>query len=199
MQKPLVQPLSTVSNPELEDLVLFFNETLGFCPNSVLIMQRRPHLAKAFVNLNIAVMKNEGRVTSSLKRLIGYVSSYAAGCSYCQAHTIRAAERYGAEQDKMNNIWDYKTHTAFNDAEKAAFDFAITASSVPNAVTDEVADNLRRHWDDGEIVEILGVISLFGYLNRWNDSMGTPLENAARQSGKTYLEKKGWSAEKHSY
>lgn len=199
MQKSLVQPLSTVSNPELEELVQFFNETLGFCPNSVLTMQRRPHLAKAFVNLNMAVMKNEGRVTSSLKRLIGYLSSYTAGCRYCQAHTIRAAERYGAKQDMLNNIWEYKTHPAFNDAEKAAFDFAIAASSVPNAVTDEVADNLRRHWDDGEIVEILGVISLFGYLNRWNDSMGTPLENAALQSGKTYLEKKGWSAGKHSY
>lgn len=199
MQKSLVQPLSTVSNPELEELVQFFNETLGFCPNSVLTMQRRPHLAKAFVNLNMAVMKNEGRVNSSLKRLIGYLSSYTAGCRYCQAHTIRAAERYGAKQDMLNNIWEYKTHPAFNDAEKAAFDFAIAASSVPNAVTDEVADNLRRHWDDGEIVEILGVISLFGYLNRWNDSMGTPLENAALQSGKTYLEKKGWNAGKHSY
>jgi hypothetical protein len=43
------------------------------------------------------------------------------------------------------------------------------------------------------------VISLFGYLNRWNDSMGTPLENAALQSGETYLGKKGWSEGKHSY
>jgi len=66
MQKPLVQPLSTVGNPELEELVQFFNETLGFCTNSVLTLQRRPHLAKAFVNFNMAVMQNEGRVTSSL-------------------------------------------------------------------------------------------------------------------------------------
>ncbi len=162
-------------------------------------MQRRPHLAKAFVNLNMAVMKNEGRVTSSLKRLIGYLSSYTAGCRYCQAHTIRAAERYGAEQEKLNNIWEYKVHPAFSDAERAAFDFATAASTVPNAVTDDVADNLSQAWDDGEIVEILGFISLFGYLNRWNDSMGTPLENAALQSGKTYLEKNGWSAGKHNY
>jgi len=199
MQKTLVQPLSTVTNPELEELVQFFNETLGFCPNSVLTMQRRPGIAKAFVNLNMAVMQNDGRVTSSMKRLIGYVSSYTAGCMYCQAHTIRAAERYGAEQDKLNNIWEYRTHPAFNDAEIAAFDFAIAASSVPNAVTDEAAENLRKYWDEGEIVEILGVISLFGFLNRWNDSMGTELESAALQSGNTYLEKKGWSAGKHSY
>ncbi|CAN5136211.1 carboxymuconolactone decarboxylase family protein [soil metagenome] len=199
MQQPLVQPLSTVNNPELEELVQFFNETLGFCPNSVLTMQRRPHLAKAFVNLNMAVMQNEGRISSALKRLLGYLSSYAAGCNYCQAHTIRAAERYGAEEEKLNNIWEYKTHIAFDDAEKAAFDFAVAASSIPNAVTNEIADNLRKYWDDGEIVEILGVVSLFGFLNRWNDSMGTPLENEAIQSGKSYLEKKGWSSGKHSY
>jgi uncharacterized peroxidase-related enzyme len=188
-----------MDNPELEQLVQFFNETLGFCPNSVLTMQHRPHLAHAFVNLNMAVMQNQGRVTSALKRLIGYLASYAAGCNYCQAHTIRAAERYGAEQEKLNNIWEYKTHPVFSDAEKAAFDFAIAASTVPNGVTDEVAENLRRYWDDGEVVEILGVISLFGYLNRWNDSMGTPIEKAAQQSAEIYLEKTGWNAGKHTY
>ncbi len=199
MTNPLVQPISTIDNPELEALIKFFNETLGFCPNSVLTMQHRPHIAKAFVNLNMAVMQNNGRVTSALKRLIGYLSSHAAGCNYCQAHTIRAAERYGAEQDQLQNIWEYKTHPAFSEAERAAFDFSIAASSIPNAVSDEVAKNLRQHWDEGEIVEILGVVSLFGYLNRWNDSMGTQLENPAVESGKAYLEKKGWEVGKHAY
>ncbi len=198
MKKPLVHPLS-IDNPELEDLVKFFNETLGFCPNSVLTMQHRPAIAKAFINLNMAVMQNEGRVSSVLKRLIGYLSSYTAGCRYCQAHTIRAAERYGGEQEKLDNIWDYKTHPAFDDSERAAFEFAIAASTIPNAVTQEIADNLRKHWDDGEIVEILGVISLFGYLNRWNDSMATQLEVPAKESGKTYLEKMGWNAGKHNH
>lgn len=199
MKTPLVNPLPAIGNPALEDLVKFFNETLGFCPNSVLTMQRRPDIATAFVNLNMAVMKNEGRVTSALKRLIGYLSSYTAGCRYCQAHTIRAAERYGSEEDKLQNIWEYKSHPTFTAAERAAFDFAIAASSIPNAVSDEIAGNLRRYWDEGEIVEILGVISLFGYLNRWNDSMGTPLESEALGSGKNLLQKRGWDAGKHIY
>jgi uncharacterized peroxidase-related enzyme len=199
MKAPLVNPKLTVDHPELKQLVTFFNETLGFCPNSVLTMQHRPAIALAFVNLNMAVMKNEGRVTSALKRLIGYLSSYAAGCSYCQAHTIRAAERYGAPEEQLLNIWEYKTHPAFTDAERAALDFALAASSIPNGVTDEIADNLRNHWDNGEIVEILGVVSLFGFLNRWNDSMGTELESPASESGKKYLAKTGWKEEKHSY
>lgn len=199
MQTPLVNPLPEVGSAEQEALVTFFNETLGFCPASVLTMQRRPAIAKAFVQLNMAVMKNEGRVSSALKRLIGYLASYTAGCGYCQAHTIRAAERYGSEEEKLKNIWAYKTHPSFTDAERAAFDFAVAASAVPNAVTDETAAALRRHWDEGEMVEILGVISLFGFLNRWNDSMGTELESGAAASGKKYLEEKGWSPGKHRY
>ena len=172
---PLVQPLSPDANDDVKKLAEFFNETLGFCPNSVLTMQIRPEIARSFINLNMAVMENHGRVTSALKRLIAYVSSNATGCRYCQAHAIRAAERYGAEQVQLNNVWDYKTHNAFNEAERAALDFSIAASIIPNNVNREIKDNLHKHWDDGEIVEMLGVISLFGYLNRWNDSMGSPI------------------------
>lgn len=193
----LVKPFSPDANKEVAELAKFFNETLGFCPNSVLTMQIRPDIAKAFIDLNMAVMANKGRVTSDLKRLIGYLASFTAGCQYCQAHTALAAERYGAGEEKINNIWDYKTHAAFSEAERAALDFSIAASSIPNSVDDEISTNLRRYWEDGEIVEILGVISLFGYLNRWNDSMGTEMEDGAVKTGEKYLAQKGWSVGKH--
>ena len=170
---PLVTPLSANHDLETKELATFFNETLGFCPNSVLTMQRRPAISKAFINLNKAVMANEGRVTSALKRMIAWVSSNATGCRYCQAHAIRAAERYGAEQEQLDNIWEYRTHPAFSEAERAALDFSLAASMVPNAVDQNHSNRFKKPiGDEGEIVEMLGVISLFGYLNRWNDSMG---------------------------
>ncbi|MFN8301013.1 MAG: carboxymuconolactone decarboxylase family protein [Saprospiraceae bacterium] len=193
----LVTPLPSDFNAEVAELATFFNETLGFCPNSVLTMQRRPAIAKAFIQLNKAVMENQGRVTSDLKRMIGYLSSLTAGCRYCQAHTIRAAERYGAAIDKLEHIWEYSTHPAFSDAERAALDFAIAASSVPNAVDEAIAERLHAHWDEGEIVEILGVIALFGYLNRWNDSIATRLEPPAAESGRQWLGDQGWTQGKH--
>ncbi|SFZ90312.1 uncharacterized peroxidase-related enzyme [Flaviramulus basaltis] len=194
---PLVTPLSADYDLETKELAEFFNETLGFCPNSVLTMQRRPAISKAFINLNKAVMANEGRVTSALKRMIAWVSSNATGCRYCQAHAIRAAERYGAEQEQLDNIWEYRTHSAFNESERAALDFSLAASQVPNAVDEIIKNRLNQYWDEGEIVEMLGVISLFGYLNRWNDSMGTSIENRAVKSGNQYLEKHGWNKGKH--
>ncbi|MFT6677562.1 MAG: putative peroxidase-related enzyme, partial [Granulosicoccus sp.] len=154
-------------------------------------------IAKAFVSMNTSVMANHGRVTSALKRLMAYVSSNATGCQYCQAHTIRAAERYDGNIDQLENIWDYKTHSAFSEAERAALDFSVAASLVPNGVDQIIQANLKKHWDDGEIVEMMGVIALFGYLNRWNDSMGTTIEDAAIESGDKFLAKKGWTGGKH--
>ncbi len=199
MKQPLVFPKTGQNDPELQQLIKFYNETLGFCPNSIKTMHHRPRIAYAFIEMNKAVMENHGRVTSALKRMIAYISSNVAGCRYCQAHAVRAAERYGAENEKLENIWDYKTYSAFSEAERAALDFAFASSTIPNSVTDEVAENLREHWDEGEIVEITGVVALFGYLNRWNDSMGTEMESGAIESGERWLSKEGWTPGKHQY
>lgn len=199
MKKPLVPPKSGDEDKDLRKLIEFYNETLGFCPNSIKTMHHRPRIAYAFIEMNKAVMENNGRVTSALKRLIAYISSNASGCRYCQAHAIRAAERYGASAEQLENIWDYKTHPAFSAAERAALDFALASSVIPNSVSDEISEKLRKYWDEGEIVEMMGVIALFGYLNRWNDSMGTEMEAGAIESGEQYLAKKGWSVEKHKY
>ena len=194
---PLVEPLPTDQDADLAELVRFFHTTLGTVPNSVRTMQRRPGIARAFIALNKAVMENGGRVTAEQKRLIGYLASHVAGCRYCQAHSILAAERFGATPERMHAIWEFRASPLFTEAEKAAFEFAIAAASVPNAVTPEVAEALRAHWDDGEIVEILGVIALFGFLNRWNDSMATTLEDVGISAGSRNLAHLGWERGKH--
>lgn len=194
---PLVTPLAKGSSSEVDELARFFDETLGFTPNSVLTMQRRPAIASAFIHLNRAVMANEGRLTSEQKRLVGLLASSVAGCRYCQAHTTLAAERYGATQERLSAIWDYATSSLFSPAERAAFDFAVAAAHVPNGVTDQIADELKRHWNEGEIVEILGVVALFGFLNRWNDSMATCLEDDAAKIAQRQLSSQGWTRGKH--
>ncbi|TVP99207.1 MAG: carboxymuconolactone decarboxylase family protein [Balneolaceae bacterium] len=199
MNRPLVHPSSDTNDSELQKLIEFYNETLGFCPNSVKTMFHRPQIAYAFIELNKAVMRNEGSVTSSLKRMIATISSHAAGCRYCQAHAIRAAERYGASAYQLEQIWEFETSSAFTEKEKAALSFAFHSSTIPNSVDDHVSERLRKYWSEGEIVEILGVVSLFGFLNRWNDSMGTEIEAGAAESGEVLLAKSGWSAGKHQY
>ena len=194
---PLIEPLNQFANPEVEALVKFYNETLGFYPNSLLTMQRRPAIAEAFVHINKAVMDNKGRLTAEQKRLVGYLTSAQTGCRYCQAHTLLAAERYGGSEARLKNIWDFRDSDLYTAAEKALFEFALAASSVPNAVDEHIEQALKAHWDAGEIVEVLGVIALFGFLNRWNDSMATTLEEPAEEAGQKYSAEDNWTKGKH--
>jgi uncharacterized peroxidase-related enzyme len=194
----LVSPLDDEDfDPELLDFVQFFKGPLGVIPNSVRTMARRPEVARAFTNLNIAVMKCEARVTPEFKRLIGYMTSYISGCRYCQAHTILGSERFGASETRLNDVWSYEQSPHFSEAEKAALSFAKAAAMVPNEVDEAIAADLRAHWDEGEIVEIMAVVALFGYLNRWNDSMGSALEELPIEAGEQHLKSSGWEVGKH--
>lgn len=194
---PLIKPLSNIKDKETQELVTFFNETLGFCPNSVLTMQKKPHLAQAFVNLNKAVMDNAGSISSEFKRIIAYISSNTAGCRYCQAHTIRAAERYGGEKERLEQAWDFENSRLFSEAEKVALRFTIASSSVPVSTSQELEELLQHHWNETDILEIMSVIALFGYLNRWNDVMGTSLEKDAKDSAESLLQNQ-WEIGKHA-
>lgn len=194
----IIRPLDEDEiQPELLADIQFFKGPLGVIPNSVRTMAYRPHLVKAFTDLNIAAMKCEGEVTGEFKRLIGYVTSMVSGCRYCQAHTILGSERFGSTEDRLNNVFNYQSSPHFSDAEKAALDFAFAAAEVPNGVTEEIASKLREYWSDEDIVEIMGVIALFGFLNRWNDSMGSALEDLPIQAGEKHLKQAGWEIGKH--
>ena len=199
MKKPLVSPLDRNSTKQAKEMATFYDETLGFTPNSLFTMMHRPRIAKAFLEMNQAVMENKGSITSSMKREIAYLSSMTTGCRYCEAHAIRAAERYGSSKKRLENIWEYKSNAAFSESDRAMFDLAIAASQVPNGVSEEIKARAKKFFSDGEIVEILGVVALFGYLNRWNDSMGTELENPAVKSAEKILKVMGWEVGKHSY
>jgi hypothetical protein len=97
----LVDPLTEDGmDPDLREHVQFFKGPLGVIPNSVRTMAHRAPIARAFTDLNVAVMTDYGAVTPEFKRLLGYVSSFASGCLYCQAHMILASERFGASEDR---------------------------------------------------------------------------------------------------
>ena len=147
MKKPLVSPLGRNSTKQAKEMAAFYDETLGFTPNSLFTMMHRPRIAKAFLEMNQAVMENKGSVTSSMKREIAYLSSMTTGCRYCEAHAIRAAERYGSSKERLENIWEYKSHEAFSESDRAMFDLAIAASQVPNGVSEEIKTRAKKFFN----------------------------------------------------
>lgn len=192
---PRLAPLPPA--PELADAFAGYQKSLGFVPNSVLIMQRRPKMVRALAQLAAAVWDPESSVDLGFKRLLAYFASRASGCQYCMAHTIGGALRLGVDEKKLDALWEYKTSPLYTEAERLALDFALAAAAVPNDVTDELFAAMRSHWSDDQLVEIVGVISLFGFMNRWNDTMATPLEAEPTEVGERFLAKGGWSDEKH--
>ncbi|MEO1575186.1 MAG: carboxymuconolactone decarboxylase family protein [Pseudomonadota bacterium] len=164
--------------PETTQAVLREGESLmGFMPNDALVMAHRPALLLAFLGL-VRAAYGDGPVSSDLKRLIGLVASREAQCGYCVAHTVHGAQRLGVPLDKLNALCDFEHSDRFTPAEKAALTVAAAAARVPNAVTDQQMATLREHYDAAAQVDILGVIGLFGFLNRWNATLRTSVESA---------------------
>lgn len=193
---PHVSPLPRDAVPEFKERFDHYENTRGFVPNSILTMARRPAIARAFMELNQAVLY-EGKVAEELKMLVSLVSSQASGCRYCQAHMANLSAIYHASRAKIAAVWEYETSPLFSEAERAALRLAHKASLVPNQTSEEDFAALRQHFDDGEIVEIVATIALFGYLNRWNDTMATELEERPERMARDTLAPVGWDAGKH--
>lgn len=172
-----LDPLDRGNVPVAAKPLMEFGEALmGFTSNDALIMARHPALLKASAEM-VGALYGQGTVESGLKRLIGYITSTAAGCKYCQVHTADGAHKAGIDKAKIQVAWEFETSDLFTDRERTALRVARGGGVTPSAVTDAEFADLKSHFTDDEIVEIVGVISMFGFLNRWNSVMGTDLEN----------------------
>jgi uncharacterized peroxidase-related enzyme len=181
---------------ELRSMFEHYEKTRGFCPNSVKTMARRPNISKAFGRLNQAVLY-EGSVPEELKMLVALATSVASGCQYCQSHMANLSSIYKAPDEKIAALWEFESSDLFNGGEKAAIRLALKAGMLPNDASEEDCSELKRYFDEGEIVEIVATIALFGYLNRWNDTMATQLEEFPSQVAERAIGEQGWAAGKH--
>ncbi len=195
---PHMDPLPFDSVPEdIQERFLHYKETRGFTPNSIQTMARRPDIVRAFMQLNKAVLY-EGTVSEELKMLVSLIASQVAGCRYCQAHMANLSRIYKASEEKIGKVWEFETSDLFSNAERAALRVAYSGAMAPSQAPQEQFDELYKHFDKGQVVEIVASISLFGFLNRWNDTMATELEELPAQvASDTIGSSFGWEAGKH--
>ena len=104
-------------------------QNLGFVPNSMLILQRKPKIARALASLTASIWDTGGEVDRGFKRLVAHVASRTAGCRYRMAHTAGGALHFGVEEQKLAAVWDFRTSPLFSEAERVALDFTIAAAS----------------------------------------------------------------------
>ena len=185
-------------DPMLTPAVDAYLKRGGHVANSFRTMARRPKVAKAYDDLRNALMDSL-TISKTLRNLMFHIMSYEAGCQYCQDHSISSiANDPDVSAEKLEALWDYDNSPHFTDAERAALRFAQASASVPNAVSDGDFDELRKFYSDDQIVEIVSVLSVGAFINRWNDTMGSELEEKPRAVAENLLGSKGWSVGKHA-
>jgi len=193
-----MEPLSFDSVPEdIQERFTHYNKTRGFTPNSIQTMVRRPNIVRAFMQMNQVVLY-EGTVDEELKMLVSLIASQAAGCRYCQAHMANLSKIYNASKEKVAMAWDFESCNLFSDAEKAALRLAYYGAMSPSQAAQAHFDEVYKYFDEGQVVEIVASISLFGFLNRWNDTMATELEDLPKEVAKDMIGGNfGWEPGKH--
>jgi uncharacterized peroxidase-related enzyme len=195
---PRLEPLSPPAVEDLQASLEAAKSRMGFLPNSQLILARRPEILRAFQQLGMAINGPSSTITPELRNMVSQMASRAAGCGYCMAHTAHTASRIGISPEKEDALWEYETSPLFSAAERAALRVAQGAAQVPNAVTDEDFAELKKHYAEAQIVDIVAVIALFGFLNRFNDTMATELESSPIAAGQRFLAERGWTVGKHA-
>ena len=192
----IIEPLHREQAPELEDYFTVWDERMGYLPNALMTMARKPKMVQALAQLSEAV-HNDSSLQPDVRGLVGQMASKVHGCQYCLAHTAANAERYGVSNEKIARMWEFETNDLFTDAERAALRFAAAAATVPNAVDETLSADLKRYFNDTEIVEIMGIIAYYGWWNRWNASLATTLEAHPREFAEQHLDATHWHIGKH--
>ena len=112
---------------------------------------------------------------SAPKDVVGlgmYVSSRAASCNYCSAHTCSFALRRGSSAEAV-------TGADRTEAEAAAVAVAEALSTDPHHYRPALRDELLRHHTPADAEWIVMGVAMMGFLNKFMDAMGVELEAEA--------------------
>ena len=177
--------------PEFKDLFDLVESFMGYLPNAYLLMADKPDLMQAFAKMSASVFSADVLDIPS-KQLIALASSLSAGCKYCQSHTSHGAERAGVPNEKIAEILNYQTSEYYEAKEVALLDLAFASGEVPNKATKAHFEKLKEFYSKEQIIEVVAVISFFGFLNRWNDTFGTVIEEIPANYLSEKLKPKNW-------
>ena len=157
---------------------------------------RAPEVQRAFRALQDAYAET-ATISRQLRGMIFVVSSLSSGCRHCQSHAAYGLAKSGLPVEKIRALWEYETSALFTEAERAALRFASAAGQAPNAVAPEHHAQLREHYTDAEIAQILVQLCIGGWLNRWNDSLATVTDQESLDWATENLASIGWDIGKH--
>lgn len=171
--------------------------TEGYRDRDEFEMEHWPELRESMNNVFKLVFPTR-EVSGELKQLVFTAASLASGCLHCQSHGSYHLHKIGVSDEKIQAMWTYQQSDLFSDAERAALDLAFAAGIAPNAVEPENFEELRKHFTNTQIIEILATIAIGGFLNRWNDTIATVTDQESIDWASDVLSQVGWEPGKHT-
>ena len=81
------------------------------------------------------------------------------------------ARRHGWSQEQLDHLAEFESRSDFDDKEKISLRFAERMTRESHGVDEALWADLRRHFDECEVVELAAAIGLFNYFNRFNNAL----------------------------
>ena len=144
-----------------------FEKEHGSVPEWVKVMAHCPKILKAFVELFAAVM-GEGRIEPLLKWKIAFTVSQTLKCPFCLDISEKMLKKFGADEETIRAV---KNKENLPEQEKEVLDLVVDVTLDGHLDNPQIFEKLRDKFTPPEIIEIVSVMGLFNYINRFNNTL----------------------------
>ncbi len=160
------------ADPSLRESFDGFIRARGKVPNLFRITAQRPRIGRTLAE-HLDAVTGQGEVEKSLKELLAVRVSQINQCEYCLASHTLLATRLGATNDQIAALATGDV-SSFPPAWRAALDVASEMTTGGGRIADSSFQRLAADWTPAQIVEIVAVIGVFNYFNRFANALDIP-------------------------
>lgn len=141
-----------------------------------LLWARSPLLFIAVASLYGALDRKRSPLSPVLRSLVTVRVSQLNWCRFCVDLNSLTLSRRAGSMRKVEALENWRDGDAFDEAERAALEFAETVTITDRRVSDELMARLRRHFDDDAIVELTGLIAFQNLSSKFNSALDVPAQ-----------------------
>lgn len=145
-----------------------FARQRGNVPNMFRTVAHRPEILQTMIAHMEAVL-NTGTLPTSLKELVIVRTSQMNNCEYCLASHSLLAKKLGYSDVQIGELPRFESSNSFTEREKVAIRLAERLTRNERPLDDAELTELKAHFTEGEIVELMSASGLFNYFNRFNN------------------------------
>lgn len=170
-------------SPEARAVFDAFQASRGNVPNLFRTLARRPGFMIAAKQMMGSLYDSSGTVPVALKELLAVRVSLLNDTPYCQSSHTALAQRAGASDDQIQALAVGSESPVFTPAEKAALALGEWVTRHPDkAIPERFYRQLCEHFDEGQIIELVGVAAAFNFFNRLANALDVAITAPAGAS-----------------